>query len=348
MDIDTKRKLQVIIGFFIFTIALIASYFSVVEGNDVLYNDIFLTLDISGSMDDPLKIGSAKNAAMEFVHAVLTNNPNKFRIGLIVFQTQARLVCPLTNDLDILESAISSLSAGGNTAMGDAIKIADETFKTDTRVSVRKTILLMTDGLSNEGMDPIVATESAKINSITIYTVGYGSDADTLIMQRIASMTKGKYFFAMTGSELVKNFSEIAAILISPIAHYGSRTLILVSIPVLLFLPEIEKGVTTIVQKATTTIFGRSKPSISRPSQTIPRRPEIPTKTRPSETLPRVSICPSCEHVNRATAIYCASCGVVLKPTAPVSNFCGKCGHENRPNALFCAKCGHKLRREKR
>jgi len=348
MDADTKRKMQMVIGFSIFLIAVIASYFSVIEGDEKTNCDVILTLDISGSMRDSSKLEAVKKAAIEFINVVLLQHNTKFRIGLVIFQTQARKVCQLTNDVNKLESEISKLEADGNTAMGDAIKVATDILKSDTRPGTSKTILLMTDGRSNEGIDPITATKEVKQYKIIIYTVGYGDDADITILEKIASTTGGEHYFAMTGNELVKVFSQIAAILISPIVHYGSRTLILLSMPILLFLPEIEKGVTTIVQKATTTIFRRTQPTISRPVQKVPRRPERTTRMRPTETIQRVFMCPSCEHVNRSSAAFCAKCGASLKLAAPETRFCGQCGHENRATAQFCAKCGHQLRKEQR
>jgi len=341
MNEGLKRKLQVLIGLIILLIAMIASYFSVVEGDGFTKYDVFLTLDISGSMDDPTKLGAAKMAAIEFLDIVSSNQTIDFRVGLVTFESYVELVCPLTRDVDTLKSGIDQLIADGGTAMGEAIKLAGNLLIQEQMPGVGKAIIVLTDGQSNEGIEPIRATNDLSGNDIVVYTIGYGWDADTQTLKSVASISHGKYFFASTGQELIDAFSTIASLLISPIAHYGSRTLILIALPVLLFLPAIEKGVTTIIEVASTTIFKR------------PPREQKPTKVRgegmrtvarpdPTVAIERKILCQKCEHMNRKTATFCAKCGSTLEQELKVT-FCGKCGHKNRGSAKFCSRCGNQL-----
>jgi len=289
MDPDSKRKLQLALGFAVFGFAVIVSYFSVSEEENSQI-DIYLVIDVSGSMMDQSKIVSAKNAASEFVDAFQLEKSSNYRIGLISFETQVHTLSKITDDPSGLKDAISRLQPGGDTAMGDAIRTASVLLSQEARPDARKTVLLLTDGIANRGIPPINAAQIAKDNGLTIFTVAYGSDADRSTLSQIASMTGGKYYQALTGQDLVSTFSDIANVLISPIAHYGSRTLILVAIPILLFIPVIEKGVATMIQKAEETFLDK-------------------------RGTPRTN-CPKCGYINRTASKFCAKCGTPIKGMA--------------------------------
>ena len=286
MDPDSKRKLQLTLGFAVFVLAVIVSYFSVSEVKNPQL-DIYLVIDVSGSMADQAKIISAINAASEFVNAFQLDESSNYRIGLITFETEVHTLAKITDDPNGLKDAISKLLPDGDTAMGDAIKTASVLLSQEARPDVRKTVLLLTDGISNRGIDPISAAQIAKENDLTIFTVAYGSDADRSTLSQIASITGGKYYQALTGENLVSTFRDIAHVMISPIAHYGSRTLILVAIPILLFIPVIEKGVATMVKKAEETFLDK-------------------------RGTPRTN-CHKCGHLNRTASKFCGKCGTPIK-----------------------------------
>lgn len=276
----SRRQLQLAIGLAVIAIACVLSYYSVEEKTNPIY-DVYLVIDVSGSMLDEEKLDNAKNAANIFIDSIVSD---KNQIGLVIFQTEAKLLTKTTSDSTNLKSLVQSLQAGGDTAMGDAIKIATDTLTVEGRTQVNKIILLLTDGVVTTGIDPIQATELANQNDITIFTVGYGSDADANTLDAIATMTGGQYFHAQSGQDLVDVFNRISKILISPLAHYGSRTLILVAIPILLFLPTLEKGMRTVIEKAEQTFLDKRGPA--------------------------KSTCPKCGYKNTLNAKFCAKCGV--------------------------------------
>jgi Ca-activated chloride channel homolog len=85
---------------------------------------IVLTMDVSGSMQatdvDPTRLAAAQKAAADFVDQL----PDAFRVGLVVFSTDARIaVAPTTNRAAIHEG-LNSLAANGGTALGDAIVVS--------------------------------------------------------------------------------------------------------------------------------------------------------------------------------------------------------------------------------
>ena len=280
-----NRTFQLGLGFGILAVAIIISYFSVTMGDAPKNSDVILIIDTSGSMDQESKLDNAKIAADQFVDKLLGNNQNNYRVGLVSFSDQPLVLSKLTNDVNSLKDKISTLSAGGQTAMGDAIS-ESTTLLQESQPGNSKVILLLTDGQNNRGSDPSAQAMVSKQDKITIFTVGYGADADSATLSYIAGMTGGKYFAASSQSELFNSFNSVANLIVSPVAHYGSRTLILIAIPILLFIPVIEKGVVTMVEKFEATM--------------IKRKP-ITTST-----------CSSCKKQNLAKAKFCASCGARL------------------------------------
>ena len=87
---------------------------------------IILTIDVSGSMQatdvQPTRLAAAQKAASDFVDQL----PSAFRVGLVVFSTEARIELPPTTDHAQVHTAIDNLAAHGGTALGDAIELSLE------------------------------------------------------------------------------------------------------------------------------------------------------------------------------------------------------------------------------
>ena len=85
---------------------------------------VVLTMDTSRSMIAtdvaPDRITAAKRAASDFVDHL----PAGFRVGLVAFSTEARLVLAPTTDRGQVHAAIDNLRADGGTALGDAIALS--------------------------------------------------------------------------------------------------------------------------------------------------------------------------------------------------------------------------------
>ncbi len=323
MKPESKRKSQVGIGFGILIFAITISYFSVEEINpqDIPQYDIYLVIDVSGSMQDSSKLIFAKQAASEFVDIFQTDQSSNHRIGLITFSDYSNFLVGLDDNPETMKDNIAKLYPDGATAMGDGISLATESLIKETRSDVTKVIVLLSDGASNVGLHPLVAAGTAKDNNTIIFSVGYGIGPDVQTLKAVASLTGGEYYHASTGQELANTFNEIADVLISPLSHYSSRILILLAIPILLFIPTIERGLTTMMEKI------QDKP--------VKRN----VKKSVSKLDTGSNICKKCNHVNRSSSGFCAKCGDTLG-----SNICKKCNHANRSSSGFCAKCGNSLK----
>ncbi|HEU4671887.1 MAG TPA: VWA domain-containing protein [Candidatus Limnocylindrales bacterium] len=156
---------------------------------------IVLALDVSGSMCSsdipPTRLAAAEDAAASFVQ----NQPSSTQIGIVAFGGFAELVQPPTRDRELLLDAIRSLTTGRRTAIGsgilgaiDAISEVDPAVpksQADPSLSgppavapgayVPDIVVLLTDGASNTGPEPVDAAQQAKDRGIRVYTIGFGT-----------------------------------------------------------------------------------------------------------------------------------------------------------------------------
>ncbi|HEX7490820.1 MAG TPA: VWA domain-containing protein [Candidatus Limnocylindrales bacterium] len=157
---------------------------------------IILTLDVSGSMCSndilPSRLEAAEAAAATFIDS----QASSVRIGLVAFSSYAQLVQAPTNDRQSLLAALKSLSTGRRTAIGegilasiDAISAVDSSVaKSQSDVSggtaptpvvpgayAPDIVVLLTDGASNSGTDPLVAAQQAADRGVRVYTIGFGT-----------------------------------------------------------------------------------------------------------------------------------------------------------------------------
>ena len=147
---------------------------------------VIMVTDTSGSMlakdVRPDRLTAAREAARTLARQV----PEDFRIGLIKFGSQAEQVVDPTTDRARLMLALRQLSVQGATAMGDGLKLGLEAALTpvpDGLGGTRKlptAIVLLSDGASTRGEDPIDIAQQAKKAKIRIYTVALGTPNGTL------------------------------------------------------------------------------------------------------------------------------------------------------------------------
>lgn len=202
--------------------------------NDAELNDIFFVVDVSRSMlaEDfkPNRLEVAKRKILEFIKMMPTD-----RIGIIMFSEKVYTLLPLTTDLSLIEKIIEDIEVGGllggGTNIGDALALA--VARGAQSLAKNKTVILLTDGVSNVGfMTPLQAAEEAKNQKMKVYTIAVGGSEDALmpvgtafgrkqyqtipggaidldVLKKIADMTGGKDFVASSESALKNVLSEI-------------------------------------------------------------------------------------------------------------------------------------------
>jgi Ca-activated chloride channel family protein len=190
---------------------------------------VMLVIDTSGSMlatdIKPRRLAAAQTAARTFTGKV----PDDFRLGLIGFGTHAsQLVGPTTDHSQVL-AGINRLQVHGATAMGDALDLALRSATTPVADILGRSkripaaIVLLSDGDSTRGKDPITVAQQAKKAKVPIYTVALGTPngtltqkgrttpvpPDPLVLQEIARDTGGQFFAAPDAARLQDVYSHL-------------------------------------------------------------------------------------------------------------------------------------------
>jgi Mg-chelatase subunit ChlD len=181
-----------------------------------------MVLDISGSMAlkgySSTRLNAVKDAAVRLV-----SERNKIAaasdIGLVAFHSIALPICPLTSckDRGRLEGAIRGLTAEGGTNIAAGLSAALELFKQKEQRSVRREIVLLSDGVSNTTDDPIQIANHLKEYGCTIHTfgIGEGDSFDESMLRRLASVDdhgNTLYSFIPDRSGLLRHFGAIGGL----------------------------------------------------------------------------------------------------------------------------------------
>jgi Ca-activated chloride channel family protein len=157
---------------------------------------IILAMDVSGSMCSgdipPNRLQAAQAAAVSFIQSQQANT----QIGIVAFSGFAEVVQVPTTDQRVLVDAIDSLLTGRWTAIGSAIlKSIDSISEIDPNVwpsvdagdptqqpppvpngaFAPSIIVLLTDGASNAGVEPLIAAQQAVDRGVRVYPIGYGT-----------------------------------------------------------------------------------------------------------------------------------------------------------------------------
>ena len=224
---------------------------------------VILAVDVSGSMraDDvkPTRLAAAQAAARAFIK----DTPSSTRIGLVSFAGSAALVqAPTRNREDVL-NAIDQLQLQNATAIGSGILASlkalfpDQDFDVKTQQlraalggsaaaggSARPlgapekpepkpvppgsyksaVVILLTDGQTTTGPDPVDAARLAAARGVRVFTVGVGTPDGQILtgegwsirvrldedaLKVIADMTRAEYFFAGNAPDLKKIYEGL-------------------------------------------------------------------------------------------------------------------------------------------
>ncbi|MEC8554764.1 MAG: VWA domain-containing protein [Planctomycetota bacterium] len=134
-------------------------------------------------------------------------------VSLSSYSTSGSNDLPLQSNYQDVIDELGTLGPGGWTAIGLGMQAGVPTLY-DTnyaRPLAAKTVIVMTDGMHNTGIDPVdVAEDYVGTYDITIHTVTFSAGADQNRMQAVAEIGGGLHYHADTGAELIEVFREIA------------------------------------------------------------------------------------------------------------------------------------------
>jgi len=203
---------------------------------------VVLVNDVSGSMraDDvsPNRLTAAVNSA----NVLVDKTPENFRLGLVTFADYAEQVVAPTTDRGAVEGALEGMVADGGTAMGDGLARGLQTAQTPVPTQDGKgtrrlpaIIVLLSDGKNTLGVnDPLEVAEQARQARIPIFAIALGTERGEVVqrdlfgytqhipvppdketLRRIASITGGRFFEAVSSEDAEQIYSRIGTRLTS-------------------------------------------------------------------------------------------------------------------------------------
>lgn len=171
--------------------------------------DVVLVVDRSGSMTGQ-KFLDLQRAVGVFVSVLQANTVDE-QVGLASYSSDATEDVQMTADLSAINNAMSRMRTAGFTSISAGIQAGDRIMRSGrSRDYVERTMIVMTDGLHNTGIEPRIPARTVADAGVTIHTITFGADADRTRMQEIATIGSGRHFHADTGLQLEQVFREIA------------------------------------------------------------------------------------------------------------------------------------------
>ncbi len=223
---------------------------------------IILAMDVSGSMKAtdiaPDRITAAKNAAKAFID----EQPGKVRIGVVSIAASAAVAQSPTDNREQILQALDRFQLQRGTALGSGLIISLATLVPEAGINPEKiisgkppfppggifpgygtpefkpvapasngsaVIVLLSDGQSNMGPDPVAMATIAAEHGIRVYTVGVGTPEGTTLsangwsmrvrldedaLKKIAATTRADYFRASDATALKKIYAKLSARLV--------------------------------------------------------------------------------------------------------------------------------------
>jgi len=156
--------------------------------------DCVVIIDVSATSD----LSTAKSFAFDLIDEFSGED----RFALVSYSTTARLDVQLTNNRTQLKMAIGDLETGGKSALGLALQMARRELLQAGREDAVLAVVLLSDGQSNVGIDPLVEGEIAAEAGIRIISIGIGTLINRNLMDLFAEDTDGLFYTRPTVAAL--------------------------------------------------------------------------------------------------------------------------------------------------
>ena len=175
--------------------------------------DLLCVIDVSGSMG-----GQKIELVKESLKTLLGMMDSSDRLGLVLFNQHGTLLADLTpvttsNKIDLL-TKIDSIRANGGTSILSGLEIAVDILTKSHDLTVTSGVILLSDGQDNnlsdkELADGLKQLTKGKNLSFTLHTFGYGQDHDPLIMNKLAHIRDGSFYFVDELSKVKPYFVNV-------------------------------------------------------------------------------------------------------------------------------------------
>lgn len=189
---------------------------------------VILVTDRSGSMQardvQPSRLAAARRAALAFIEEL----PRGIRVGAVGFNHLPEALQSPTADREAVRLALEQLEPGGSTATGDALRLALNMTRRDAEDPPPAAIILLSDGKSVRGSDPIEVAQEVAEAEVPVYTVALGTPDGTIestrpdgstrlepvppdpeTLAQIAEITGGRTFDADSTAELQEVYERL-------------------------------------------------------------------------------------------------------------------------------------------
>ncbi|MDZ4672365.1 MAG: VWA domain-containing protein [Phototrophicales bacterium] len=154
--------------------------------------DIWLVIDVSGSMANERKLEQAKTAALAFIEGLEINS----RVGLAVFSESVEILVEmgdLERNANALREEIAALQPLAGTELFKATQAIVSLMNTSDDTDRIRAVILLSDGEDtgdrtvtlNDVVNTITASRGA-LNPIILIPVAYGESADVTTLSRMA------------------------------------------------------------------------------------------------------------------------------------------------------------------
>jgi len=193
---------------------------------------IMLVTDHSRSMMaedvNPTRLAAAKRAA----HTFLDQLPPGVRVGVTTFSDVPDGTQTPTHDHALVRQMVDAQIADGGTATGDALQVALDTLAREPKGADGRrppsAMVLLSDGTTTIGRDPVMVARAARELHVPIYTVALGTrDAtvpnpgfgppllsvppDPALLKRIADASGGHSFSAQDDQQLASIYKTLGS-----------------------------------------------------------------------------------------------------------------------------------------
>jgi Ca-activated chloride channel family protein len=189
---------------------------------------VVMIMDGSRSMQatdvEPSRIEAAKDAGRAFIEKF----PDRLRLGFVGYSQTPTIQQRPTAEHDQARAALDSLEADGGTATGEAIDAALKSLEEPTQEGrAPAAIVLLSDGKSTDGRDPVEIARRAGRMKIPIFTVALGTEEgvvqggpyggvlpvppDPEAMKRIASVSGGRAYEIDDAGALERVYKDLGS-----------------------------------------------------------------------------------------------------------------------------------------
>lgn len=175
---------------------------------------VVLVMDVSGSMNEDGKLGSARLGAAQLVAKLEDGDAFSLLAFSDHMQWLSRGLALDQAGRATAQRQVEGLIATGGTALYDAVDAAYAALAADAKADQISAVVVLTDGAdsnSRTALKTLLTNIRADREraSFRVFTIGYGKDANRDVLKGIADATQAK-FYAGTQDNIVSVFKDIS------------------------------------------------------------------------------------------------------------------------------------------